>query len=294
VLASPRYEGPVIISMSGEPSDQLVPFTRQRRRLQAMLEALGPDDWAGSTRCDQWSVQDVVAHLVGVNAFWQASVQAGLAGTPTRFLAGFDPAVTPGLIIEPMRALPPDDVLEQFVASNDSLLAVFDGLDDRQWMEAAETPAGHVAVRVVAHHGLWDCWVHERDIALPLGLTPPVEPDELRSSLRYVSALGPAFALSTGRTFADVFAVEADDPDESFVLEVDDCVAVRGRDEWDRDECGRDGRVLADEVCLRGGALMLVEALSLRTPLPASAPIQWRELLGGLATAFDVEMKVGP
>jgi uncharacterized protein (TIGR03083 family) len=288
MLASPRYEGPVIISMSGEPGDQLVPFTRQRRRLQATLEALGPDDWASPTRCAEWSVQDVVAHLVGVNIFWRASVEAGLAGTPTRLLVGFDPAVTPALLVEPMRALAPADVLEQFVASNDGLLSVLEGLDDGQWLTVAETPAGYVAIRVLAHHGLWDCWIHERDIALPLGLTPSVELDELRSSLRYVSALGPAFALSTGRTFADTFAVEADDPDESFLLDVDECVAVRDQD--DRERTGRD---LADEVCLRGGALTLVEALSLRCPLPASSPTVWRELLRGLATAFDVEMQVG-
>jgi uncharacterized protein (TIGR03083 family) len=288
MLASPRYEGPAIISLSGEPGDQMAPFARQRRRLQATLEALRPDDWSSPTRCDEWSVQDVVAHLVGVNAFWQASVQAGLAGTPTRVLAGFDPAVTPALLIAPMRELAPEDVLEQFVASNDGLLAVLEGLDDRQWMTAAETPAGHVAIRVVAHHGLWDSWVHERDIALPLGLTPPVEPDEIRSSLRYVSALGPAFALSTGRTFADVFAVEADDPDDNFLLDVSDCVTVRDRQ--NRDVAERD---LADEVCLRGAALELVEALSLRVPLPASAPDRWRELLRGLAIAFDVEMAIG-
>jgi uncharacterized protein (TIGR03083 family) len=288
MLASPRYQGPAIISMSGEPGDQLIPFTRQRKRLQATLEALDPGDWSSATRCDQWSVQDVVAHLVGVNIFWLASVQAGLAGAPTRVLAGFDPAVTPALLVEPMRELAAEDVLQQFVASNDGLLSVLEGLDDRQWMTVAETPAGHVAIRVVAHHGLWDCWVHERDIALPLGLTPPLEPDEIRSSLRYVSALGPAFALSTGRTFADTFAVEAADPDESFVLDVNECVAVRDRD--DRERADRD---LADEQCLRGGALTLVEALSLRRPLPASAPAAWRELLRGLASAFAVEMQVG-
>jgi uncharacterized protein (TIGR03083 family) len=293
VLASPRYEGPAIIAMSGEPGDQLTPFSRQRRRLQAMLEALAPDDWSSPTRCDQWSVQDVVAHLVGVNAFWQASVQAGLAGAPTRVLAGFDPAVTPALLVEPMRALASAEVLEQFVASNDGLLSVLDGLDDDQWMTAAETPAGHVAIRVLAHHGLWDCWVHERDIALPLGFTPPVEPDELRSSLRYVSALGPAFALSTGRTFAESFAVEADDPDESFVLDVNGCVVVRDRNDRERADRDLADRDLADAECLRGKALALVEALSLRRPLPASAPTVWRELLRGLATAFDVEMEVG-
>jgi hypothetical protein len=228
-------------------------------------------------------VQDVVAHLVGVNSFWQASVQAGLAGTPTRVLVGFDPAVTPALMVDAMRDLDTGDVLERFIASNDGLLAVLDGLDDRQWMTAAETPAGHVALRVLAHHALWDCWVHERDIVLPLGLSPPVEPDELRSSLRYVSALGPACALATGRTVACVFAVEAQDPDERFVLDVDHCVAVA-----DGDDC-----VLADELCLRGDALTLVEALSLRCPLPASAPARWQELRRGLATAFDVETDAG-
>jgi uncharacterized protein (TIGR03083 family) len=268
--------------MTGEPGDQLAPLVRQRRRLQATLEALGPDEWASATRCDEWSVQDVVAHLVGVNTFWQASVEAGLAGAPTRILVNFDPAVTPALMVGAMRELGPADVLEQFVASNDGLLAVFDGLDDQQWMTVAETPAGHVAIRVVAHHALWDCWVHERDIGLPLGWTPQLEPDELRSSLRYVSALGPAIALSAGRPCADVLAVEAENPDERFVLDVDHCVVVG--DGGDRD--------VGDEVCLRGGALTLVEALSLRCPLPASAPTPWRELLRGLAIAFNVEMDV--
>jgi uncharacterized protein (TIGR03083 family) len=263
VLASPRYEGPAIISMTGEPGDQWAPLARQRRRLQATLEALAPGDWSSPTRCDGWSVQDVVAHLVGVNSFWQASVQAGLAGTPTRVLVGFDPAVTPALMVDAMRDLDTGDVLERFIASNDGLLAVLDGLDDRQWMTAAETPAGHVALRVLAHHALWDCWV--------------------RSSLRYVSALGPACALATGRTVACVFAVEAQDPDERFVLDVDHCVAVA-----DGDDC-----VLADELCLRGDALTLVEALSLRCPLPASAPARWQELRRGLATAFDVETDAG-
>ena len=31
-------------------------------------------------------------------------------------------------------------------------------------------------MRLLASHALWDGWVHERDIALPLGLTPPEEP----------------------------------------------------------------------------------------------------------------------
>jgi uncharacterized protein (TIGR03083 family) len=281
MLASPRYEGPAIISMTGEPGDQLAPLVRQRRRFQATLENLAPHDWSVESRCDGWSVRDVVAHLVGVNIFWQASVQAGLSGAPTRVLVGFDPAVTPALMVASMQELAPEDVLERFVASNDGFLGVFDDLDDQGWSVPAESPVGHVPIRVLAHHALWDSWVHERDIALPLGLHPLVESDEVRPCLRYVSALGPAFALTTGRTFADAFAVEARDPAESFVLDIGPSVAVRDGD----------ARGFPDEVCLRGDAVGLVEALSVRCPLPSSAPTQWRELLGGLARAFDVEVQ---
>src|SRR6266566_5942620 len=102
---SPRYDAPPIMSIGGQPDDQRDPLTRQRRRLEATLAGLSEDAWASESRCDGWAVQDVVAHIVGVNAFWHGSVMAGLAGTPTRVLAGFDPATTPPLMVEPMRAL---------------------------------------------------------------------------------------------------------------------------------------------------------------------------------------------
>ncbi len=187
---SPCYDGPPIISIEGRADDQTVPVARQRRRMAAMLAELDDGGWRAPSRCAEWSVQDVVAHLVGVNAFWQAAVTAGLAGSPTRILTGFDPAATPPLMVAPMRALSPAEVLDQFVASNEGFLATLDGLDDASWSTAAETPAGHVPIRLLAHHALWDSWIHERDVALPLGLTPPVESDELRSSLHYAAALG--------------------------------------------------------------------------------------------------------
>jgi uncharacterized protein (TIGR03083 family) len=276
---SPRYEGPSIISIGGQPDDQCAPVLRQRRRLEATLAALGNDDWGSPSRCDGWTVQDVAAHVVGVNAFWHASVSAGLAGTPTRMLDGFDPAATPPLMVEPMRALAPAEVLDQFVSSNDAFLGTLAGLDEPAWSMLAESPAGHVPIRVLAHHALWDSWIHERDIVLPLGLTPAVEPDEVRSCLRLVAALSPAFAISSGKASAGEFVVEASDPECRFALEVGESVVVR------------EGSAARDAPCLRGDAVELVEALSLRVPLPPSAPTEWRQLLAGLATAFDAELE---
>ena len=99
---TPRYDRPPIIEIAGAPDDQLAPVVRQRRRFEAMLADLGDDGWSAPSRCSGWTVHDVIAHLVGVNTFWEASVSAGAAGTPTRILTGFDPAATPPLMVEPI------------------------------------------------------------------------------------------------------------------------------------------------------------------------------------------------
>jgi uncharacterized protein (TIGR03083 family) len=277
---SPRYDGPPIIEIDGPPDDQRAPVIRQRRRLQATLAGLGVDEWSAPSRCDGWTVQDVVAHLVTVNNFWNASTVAGLRGTPTRVLAGFDPAATPTLLVGSMRALTPTEVLDQFVASNDAFLGTIADLDEPQWSNVAESPAGHVPVRLLAQHALWDCWIHERDIALPLGMIPDVEPDEVISSLRYAVALSPAFDISCGNACVGSFTVEATAPDANFALEVGAAAVVR------------DDTVASDAPCLRGDAVVLLEALSLRAPLPPSTPPEWRQLLTGLATAFDSEVPI--
>jgi uncharacterized protein (TIGR03083 family) len=270
----PRYDGPPIISIEGRPDDQFEPVSRQRRRLQDLLAALGADDWATPSRCDGWTVQDVVAHLVGVNTFWEVSVSAGLAGTPTRMLRDFDPAATPQLMVAPMRTLTAAEVLDQFVASNDAFLGAITELDERQWSMLAETPPGHLPVRLLVHHALWDCWIHERDIALPLGSTPAIEADEVSSCLRYVAALGPALASSTGRPCTGTFAVATTGPEVRFELEVGQSAIVRNTS------------TSPDAPCLHGDAVDVVEALSLRAPLPSSAPAEWHEVVAGLASAF--------
>ena len=271
---SPRYEQPTIISIDGAADDQLAPVVRQRQRLAKTLAGLSDDEWNTPSRCDGWTVQDVVAHIVSVNTFWQMSTMAGLAGAPTRVLENFDPAATPPMIIAPMRALPPAEVLEQFVSSNDGYIDVLVALDHAGWSTLGEAPPGHVPIRLLAQHALWDCWVHERDIALPLGFTPTVEDDEVLSCLRYAAALSSAFAISNGDPISGVFAIETTDPQSCFTIEIGESVTVR------------DGAAPKDAPCLRGDAVALVEALSIRSPLPDSTPAEWRRVLAGLEAAF--------
>ncbi len=278
---SPHYDGPVVLSIDGQPDDQEVVVSRQRRRLESMLATLDDDQWRAPSRCEGWTVQDVVAHLVGVNGFWEASVTAGLAGRPTRVLAAFDPAAHPPKMVEPMRVLTPRDVLDQFAASNDGFLGALAPLDDRGWSAVAESPVGHVSVRLLAQHALWDAWVHERDIAVPLGLAPALEDDELASCLCYSAAVGPAITRGRDDAFSGDLGAIATGPDIRFTLSVGESVSVR------RNEAA------PDVPCLHGNAVDLIEALSLRAPLPPDAPSEWRRLVRGLATMFDTEAQAG-
>lgn len=275
MLISPRYDGPPILTIDGGPTDLLEPTRRQRRRLESRLGDLAPTDWAAPSRCDAWTVQDVVAHLVGVNDFWTLSARAGLDGVPTRILTAFDPAATPEVMVGSMRDLSAEEVRDRFAASNDALFDVLASLDREGWSTIVETPAGHVPVRLLAHHALWDAWVHERDILLPLGAEPDREDDEVYASLRYAAAVSPALALGAGVASSGMFAVRATAPDRSFTIEVNDAVTVN------------DGDAPAGTPYLVGDAVDLLEALSIRAPLPPGTPPEWRAVLSGLATAFD-------
>jgi uncharacterized protein (TIGR03083 family) len=271
---TPTYDGPPPLEIDGPLADQLVPLTRQRRRMQEMLASLTDEQWAAPSRCDGWRVQDVVTHLNDVNPFWQGSVAAGLVGLPTRFLDGFDPTATPAMLVDMSRERSSGDVLEQFVRTNEKLVDELSAMDEEQWAVRAETPVGHPSIRVLAHHALWDAWIHERDIVLPLGMAPVEEPDEVRSCLRFAAAIGPTLALGLGRAAVGTYAVDATGPEVRFVLAVRDTVAIR------------DVSPGPSVPVLHGHAVDLVEALSLRTALPDDTPDEWRRVAGGLATAF--------
>ena len=273
----PSYDGPPILVIEGADDDQLEPLTRQRRRLQSLLRELTDEQWMAQSRCERWTVRDVVAHLVGVNAFWHASVRAGLAGTPTRVLGAFDPVTTPLLMVDSMQALTAADVLTEFESTNEAFLGIVAGLTPAQWSATVETPVGHVPLRLLAQHALWDCWIHERDVAVPLGIPTTNEADEVESCLKYAAAIGATLEAGLGQVRRGSFAVAASDPDVRFVVEVGDSVSVRELLDS------------SDVAWLRGHAATLTEVLSLREPMPPSAPAEWQQLLESLATAFAAE-----
>ena len=133
----------------------------------------------------------------------------------------------------------------------------------------------------MALHALWDAWIHERDIVLPLGLAAVEEPDEIAGSLAYVAALGPALLALNGSTRSATIDVRTTDPHLRLLVEVGASVVLHD---------GSSGSIAASDaatVTLAGPAVELVEALSFRVPLTASLDPEDRWVLGDLGRVFD-------
>jgi uncharacterized protein (TIGR03083 family) len=271
---TPTYGEAVLVA---EPllADPATPLLRQRHRLAHLLADLDAEQWATPSRCEGWSVQDVIAHLVTTNQFWAFSIGAGLGGEPTSFLATFDPVASPAQMVEAARATSAADTLAQFVDTNASLAAVIATIDAAGWAALGEAPPGHIALALVAQHALWDSWVHERDIVVPLGLEPVVEPDEIAACLGYAAALSPSFGLSLGSDRRGAIEIRATDPDLRYVVDIGSRVVLH------------DGLAPDDPIVITGDAVDLLEAFSFRRPFPTPLADEDRWIIGGLAQVFD-------
>lgn len=269
----PRFGSDPIIQLDGDPTAVRTPFVRQRRRLLETFAHLSEEDLAQPSRCEGWTARDVAAHLAIVDTFWGYSISKGRKGEPSETLVDFDPVATPAAMVASTSSMSAVDTLTQLTASTERLLTLVEGLDERAWMLPAEGPPGHIAISAVVHHALWDAWVHERDVMLPLGQTPPECDDEIIASLRYVSALGPSYAISQGKPHTGTLGVRVRQPDAAFVIDIGESVVVRSGDE-------------RADLKLSGDAVELLEALSVRAPLPPVVSPEHAWMVQGLTEAF--------
>ncbi len=262
-----------MLVLDGDPGAVAEPLIRQRQRMVAVLDGLTDDEWSHPSRCDGWSARDVAVHLASTNAFWEFSIRSGIDGAPTEILASFDPVASPAQMVAGS-AMTTDEVVESFATSTASLVDLLGGLTAADWEASAEAPPGHVSVSAVAHHALWDSWIHERDILVPIGRTPDEVADEVMSGLRYVAGLTPALALNGGASGSSAFDVSGSDPDIGFHVAVHTDVRVH---------TGTAG----SDFELVGGSVDLLEALSFRCPLEQEIPEELDWVFSGLHTVFD-------
>jgi len=272
MLLQPRYGSNPVITLDGSPGEIAAPSIRQRERLLGVLATLSDEQWNAPSRCEGWTIRDCMVHLESTNGYWETSIRAGVAGTPTEFLASFDPAASPAAMVAASE-LSPSEVIDKMRASAQALNDLLGSLAAEDWEALAEAPPGHISVSAVTHHALWDSWVHERDVLLPLGLDVAEEPDEIEACLRYASALALSFGLMSGQQNDLAFSVDVTGPSVSFDATVTNVVAItRGATSGD---------------VATGDAVELLEAVSRRAPFGTSTPEAIQRAFDGLGRAFD-------
>ena len=260
------YEGVTIVVDDDLPVVE--PWLRHRRRLVATLRELSEDQWKSTTRCTNWDARGVVSHLVTVDAFWMASLRAAQArDAPTTFIRGFDPSTGTNVFVDPMLELSTEVIFQQLIDGTDAFVTMAESFAADDWDAPGEAPFGHVSARLLLAHAFWDSWLHERDILEPLGLAPPIEPDELLAATWYtlvVGALqggllddaesvgpGPEGPIDTTLRFEEL-------PDDALRIEIDTGVRITRADGGD--------------TFSAGAAVDVVESLAGRTsPAPLDA-----------------------
>lgn len=272
---APLYLDRPLIVLDGDPSAIAAPTIAQRQRLVETVTGLSDDELWRPSRCDEWSGVDVIAHLDGTNRFWSMSIAAARAGEPGRVLDGFDPVATPAAMVEAGRGRSPSEVVDALAASTARLIDDISSVPSDAWEMLGEAPPGHSTLSAVIHHALWDSWVHERDILVPLGIDVVAASDEITAGLRYAAALGPAIGRTTGEERTGRLVVAGDDPDLAFAVDIAEQIAV----------ITLTPRVESADIA--GSSVALLEAFSARGPFPQQLGDDSSWMLLGLRAAFD-------
>lgn len=169
----------------------------QRERLVASLAELSATDWAAPSRCADWSVQNVVQHLVDINRVQRSAVAAALAGERFTLFQTFNPKVTPAEWIAEAGPQSYQETLSDMVETTQALLADVDALPADPDSVLLSTPAGRQPWHRSVLHALFDSAIHERDIFAPLGRHVDTPTDEFTPIAAYQ-------LLLTGRVLAAV------------------------------------------------------------------------------------------
>jgi uncharacterized protein (TIGR03084 family) len=177
----------------------------EQDRLDAVLGALGPDDWGRASAAAGWSVSDVVLHLAQSEELVIASVK----GDPAPFARSADRSAIRGADqaadrsgsvdefaahrVEKERSTSPHAVYQRWRTARRGALDALRGCPPGtrlQWATSPLSPATLATTRLAEH------WAHALDITGPLGIAYPDTARLRHIAWLAVRTLPYAFALA--------------------------------------------------------------------------------------------------
>lgn len=174
----------VSVTLDLDPAVVATALPRMWSRLVRAVDGLAPGDWERPTRCTDWRVVDIVNHLADTTGMGYRVTLAALQGQRSGVFDGFNPRTVPKQLTDAAER-DPATVRARFVETLEPVLAGLDLLDVGDAHPAVETPIGRQPIAAALLHLLWDTWLHERDMLLPLGHAVPEVHDEVRLAALY-------------------------------------------------------------------------------------------------------------
>ena len=183
----------------------LAALAAQQAELAALVAPLDETGWERPSRCEGWTVADVVLHLAQTNEMAIASAAGTFAATLETLAGGLDGSRSvgsvedgAGLLVDQDRGAPPGEVRQRWQASVDGLDAALRACDPH---DRVTWVAGELSARTLATTRLSESWIHTGDVAFGLGVD--VAPtDRLWHVARLAWRTLPYAFAGAGRTLA--------------------------------------------------------------------------------------------
>ncbi len=203
----------------------------QHAELSALLAPLDDAGWERPSRCEGWSVADVVLHLAQTDEMAIASANGRFGESVERLAGGLGPAsdVDDGaaLAVASQRGQPGSMVRQRWQAGADELRRALRASDPHRRVEWV---AGEISVRTLATTRLAETWIHTGDVADGLGVvTEPA--DRLRHVARLAWRTLPYAFARAGRELSGPVAFELRGPSGDswdFAPEGEPVTTIRG------------------------------------------------------------------
>jgi uncharacterized protein (TIGR03084 family) len=206
-------------------------LAEQQAELLGLVADLDDRDWQRPSRCEGWSIADVVLHVAQTNEMALASARGEFGEYLTEVGRNVGPAsnVDEGadLMVARERGTPGATVRDRYRAGADELHAVLAAIDPHLRVEWV---AGQLAARTLATTRLAETWIHTGDVADALDVDLPPA-----SRLQHIARLAwrtlpYAFARAGRELHGPVaFALRGPDGDAwDFVPDEEPLTTIRG------------------------------------------------------------------
>ena len=163
----------------------------------SLVDGLSAAQWRAQSLCPAWSVHGVVVHLVAIESAlldWRPDS----ADNPFAAMAGF---------AQELAAMEPKDLTERYHQVAGRRLFDLEAMTDAEFDAPSFTPVGQATYGRFMAIRVFDLWVHERDITVPLhlatndsGIAAEMSLDEVQGSIGYI--VGKKIGVPDGKSIA--------------------------------------------------------------------------------------------